>query len=49
MAVDGLRGRLRLTGDYDFQRVARTTGSGAGQADVPIQQALGRLGIAVAF
>jgi hypothetical protein len=49
MAVDGLRGRLRLTGDYDFQRVARTTGSGAGQANVPIQQALGRLGIAVAF
>ena len=49
MAVDGLRGRLRLTGDYDFQRVARTTGSGAGQANVPIQQSLGRLGIAVAF
>jgi hypothetical protein len=49
MAVDALRGRLRLTGDYDFQRVARTTGSGAGQADVPIQQALGRLGLAVAF
>jgi hypothetical protein len=49
MAVDALRGRLRLTGDYDFQRVARTTGSGAGKADVPIQQALGRLGLAVAF
>ena len=49
MAVDALRGRLRLTGDYDFQRVARTTGSGAGKADVPIQQALGRVGLAVAF
>lgn len=49
MAVDALRGRLRFTGDYDFQRVARTTGSGAGKAEVPIQQALGRVGIAVAF
>ena len=49
MSVDGLKGRMRLTGDYDFQRIARTTGSGAGQADVPIQQALARLGIAVAF
>lgn len=49
MAVDALRGRLRFTGDYDFQRVARTTGSGAGKADVPLQQALGRVGIAVAF
>ncbi len=49
MAVDGLKGRLRLTGDYDFQRVARTTGSGPGKADVPIQQALGRVGLAVAF
>lgn len=49
MEVDALRGRLRFTGDYDFQRVARTTGSGAGKADVPIQQALGRVGIAVAF
>lgn len=49
MAVDAMKGRLRLTGDYDFQRIARTTGSGAGQADVPIQQALGRVGLAVAF
>jgi len=49
MTVDALRGRMRLTGDYDFQRVARTTGSGAGKADVPIQQALGRVGLAVAF
>lgn len=49
MTVDAMRGRLRLTGDYDFQRVARTTGSGAGQADVPIQQSLARVGIAVGF
>jgi hypothetical protein len=49
MAVDALRGRLRLTGDYDFQRIARTTGSGPGKAAVPIQQALGRIGLAVAF
>jgi len=49
MTVDAMKGRLRLTGDYDFQRIARTTGSGAGEADVPIQQALGRVGLAVAF
>jgi hypothetical protein len=49
MAVDALKGRLRLTGDYDFQRVARTTGSGPAKADVPIQQALARVGLAVAF
>jgi len=49
MTVDALRGRLRLTGDYDFQRIARTTGSGPGKADVPIQQALGRIGLAVAL
>jgi len=49
MAVDAMKGRLRLTGDYDFQRIARTTGSGAGKADVPIQQALARVGLAVAF
>ena len=49
MTVDAMKGRLRLTGDYDFQRIARTTGSGAGKADVPIQQAMARLGVAVAF
>jgi hypothetical protein len=49
MAVDALRGRLRLTGDYDFQRIARTTNGGGGDVAVPIQQALGRLGLAVAF
>jgi len=49
MTVAAMKGRLRLTGDYDFQRIARTTGSGPGKADVPIQQALGRIGLAVAF
>jgi len=49
MTVDAMKGRLRLTGDYDFQRIARTTGSGPGKADVPIQQALARVGLAVAF
>jgi hypothetical protein len=49
MAVDALRGRLRFTGDYDFQRVARTTNDGSADIDVPIQQALGRVGLAVAF
>jgi hypothetical protein len=49
MAVDALRGRLRFTGDYDFQRIARTTNGGGVDVDVPIQQALGRVGLAVAF
>jgi hypothetical protein len=49
MAVEALRGRLRLTGDYDFQRIARTTNGGGGEVPVPIQQALGRIGLAVAF
>jgi hypothetical protein len=49
MAVDALRGRLRLTGDYDFQRIARTTNGGGADIDVPIQQALGRVGLALAF
>jgi hypothetical protein len=37
-------GRFRLTGDYGFQRVNRKTTS-----DVPIQQSLARLGVAVGF
>ena len=49
MEVDALRGRLRFTGDYDFQRIARKTNGGGGDIDVPIQQALGRVGLAVAF
>ncbi len=49
LGVDALKGKVRISGDYDFQRVARTTSTGSGEVDVPIQQALGRVGIAVAF
>ncbi|HEY3279900.1 MAG TPA: hypothetical protein VGJ83_05255 [Gemmatimonadales bacterium] len=49
VTVDGMKGRMRLTGDYELQRLARTTGSGAGEVDVPIQQTLARVGVAVAF
>ena len=49
MGVDALRGRLRFTGDYDFQRISRTTDDGSGPVDVPIQQSLGRVGVAVVF
>lgn len=47
--VEGMRGRGRLLVDYDFQRIARTTGTGPGEVHVPIQQSLGRVGIALAF
>ena len=49
MGVDALRGRVRVSGDYEFQRIARKTDDGSGEVNVPIQQALGRVGIAVAF
>jgi len=49
MQVDAVRGRLRFTGDYDFQRIARKTNGGGGDVAVPIQQTLGRVGLAVAF
>jgi hypothetical protein len=49
MEVDAVRGRLRFTGDYDFQRIARKTTSGGSEVAVPIQQTLGRVGLAVAF
>lgn len=49
LTVDGMKGRMRLTGDYELQRLARTTGSGPGETDVPIQQTLARMGVAVAF
>lgn len=49
MTVDALRGRLRFTGDYGFQRLSRKTDDGSGEVKVPIQQSLGRVGIAVAF
>ncbi len=49
MGVDALRGRLRFTGGYDFQRISRKTDDGNGPVDVPIQQSLGRVGVAVVF
>ena len=49
MTVDALRGRLRFTGDYGFERISRKTNGGNGEVSVPIQQSLGRIGIAVSF
>jgi hypothetical protein len=49
MTVDALRGRMRFTGDYGFQRISRKTDDGSGEVRVPIQQSLGRIGIAVSF
>jgi hypothetical protein len=49
LAVEAARGRVRLTGDYDFQRISRKTDDGSGEVDVPIQQSLGRIGVAIAF
>jgi hypothetical protein len=47
--VEALRGRLRFNGDYDFQRISRKTNDGSGELPAPIQQSLGRAGVAVAF
>ncbi|OLB50596.1 MAG: hypothetical protein AUI08_04955 [Gemmatimonadetes bacterium 13_2_20CM_2_65_7] len=49
LTVDALRGRLRFNGDYDFQRISRKTNDGSGELPAPIQQSLGRAGMAVAF
>ncbi len=49
VGVSALRDRLRFTGDYDFQRFARKADDGSGEVNVPIQQSLGRVGLAVAF
>lgn len=49
LTVDALRGRLRFNGDYDFQRISRKTNGAGGELPAPIQQSLGRVGIAVAF
>lgn len=43
------RGRLRVTGESQLQHFNRTVDVGAGKQDVPIQQVLGRLGLAVGF
>ena len=49
LTVDALRGRLQVTGDYDFQSVSRETDNGNGTLPAPIQQSLGRIGLAIAF
>jgi|SRR5919109_2126102 hypothetical protein len=49
LTVDALHGRLRFNGDYDFQRVSRKTNDGSGELPAPIQQSLGRAGLAIAF
>lgn len=43
------RGRVRLTGDAQFQQFKRKVDPGGGERDVPIQQILGRLGLALAL
>ncbi len=49
LTVDALKGRLRVTGDYGFQRFSRETDDGSGALPAPIQQSLGRIGFAIAF
>jgi len=47
--VDALKGRVQVTGDYGFQTFSRQTDDGSGPLDAPIQQSLGRVGLAVRF
>ena len=49
LTVDALHGRVRVTGDYGFQRFSRKTDDGSGALPAPIQQSLGRIGFAVVF
>jgi hypothetical protein len=42
-------GRLRLTGDYDFQRIDRVTDRDGSRLSVPIQSSLARFGVSVKF
>ena len=49
LTVDALHGRVLVTGDYGFQRFSRKTNGGGGALPAPIQQSLGRIGIAIAF
>jgi len=42
-------GRLRLTGDFDFQRIDRRTDQNGSRLSVPIQSSIARLGMAVKF
>ena len=47
LTVEALRGRVRVTGDYGFQRFSRTTNDGSGDTAAPLQQSLGRIGFAL--
>ncbi|MDP3910842.1 MAG: hypothetical protein Q8Q14_10680, partial [Gemmatimonadales bacterium] len=49
LGVDALRGRLRVMGNYDFQRITREANDGSGEVEVPIQQSVGRIGLAIVF
>jgi len=49
LIVDALKSRVRVTGDYGFQRFSRKTGDGGAALDAPIQQSLGRIGFAIGF
>ena len=49
LTADALRGRVRVTADYGFQRFSRKTDDGSGALDAPIQQSIGRVGFAIAF
>ena len=42
-------GRVRLTAEYEFQRVDRHTTIAGRQVDVPIQSAVARIGVAASF
>jgi hypothetical protein len=42
-------GRLRLTGDYEFQRIDRRTVQSGSRLSVPIQTSVARLALAVKF
>ncbi|HEX2248929.1 MAG TPA: hypothetical protein VHH32_01190 [Gemmatimonadales bacterium] len=41
--------RLRLTGDFDFQRIDRRTDQNGARLSVPIQSSMARMGVAVKF
>jgi hypothetical protein len=43
------KGRFRITGDYQFQRIDRRTDQGGVRLSVPIQSSVARLGLAVKF
>ena len=49
LSADALRGRVRVTADYGFQRFSRKTDDGSGALPAPIQQSLGRVGFAIVF